>query len=135
MAIFGAAYGGNLTCTLIALLALVPREAQAVITSASYTFRSTGSAIGVAIAGAVFQNLLASGLDKRLAGESPEAQVWVERVKQSFEAVKDVPEPWRGKIVAAFVEALHGVWCFVGVVGVMSLICGLRIRRTGLGGK
>jgi len=79
----------------------------------------TGSAIGVTVAGAVFQNLLASGLDKRLAGESPEAQVWVERVrvlrlKQSFEAVKDVPEPWRGKIVAAFVEALHGVWWFCG---------------------
>ena len=135
MVLFGTAYGGSLTSMLITLLALVPHEAQAVIISASYTFRSTGSAIGVAIAGAVFQNLLATGLDKRLAEEGPEAQEWVEKVNKSFEAVKDVPEPWRGEIVAAFVEALRGVWWFIGVAGVMALICGLSIRRMGLGGR
>jgi len=81
----------------------------------------------------VFQNLLVTGLDKRLAGEGPEAQEWVEKVNKSFEAVKDVPEPWRGEIVAVFVEALRGVWWFIGVAGIMALICGLRIRRIGLG--
>lgn len=135
MVLFGAAYGGNLTCTLVSLLSLVPHDAQAVSISANYAFRSTGSAIGVAIAGAVFQNLLASGLDQRLAGKGPEAQEWVEKVKQSFEVVKDVPEPWRGEIVAAFAKALRGVWLFIGIVGVMALIFGLRIRRTWLGGK
>ena len=104
-------------------------------TSAVYTFRTTGTAIGVAVAGAVFQNLLAAGLDSRLAGEGPEAQEWVEKVKKSFEAVRDVPETWRGEIVAAFVEALHGVWWFLGVTGVATLLCGLRIRRTGLDAK
>lgn len=129
MVLFGAAFGGSLVCMLITLLALVPYEAQAVITSVSYAFRSTGSAIGIAISGSVFQNLLATGLDKRLSGKGPEAQEWVEKVKQSFEAVKDVPETWRGEVVASFVEALRAVWWVVGVAGVIALICGLRLRR------
>jgi len=127
--LLGAAYGGILTCILVSLLASVPYDAQAVITSASYAFRSTGSAIGVAAAGAVFQNLLASGLDKRLAGKGPEALEWAERVRKSLETVKDVPEAWRGEVVSAFVEALQGVWWFVGVLGVITLVCGLRVSR------
>ena len=130
MVILGTAFGGNLTCVFITLLTHVPHEAQAVITAASYTSRMMGGAIGVAISGAIFQNLLATGLDKRLAGKGPEAQEWIEKVKKSFELIKDAPETVRKDIVASFAEALHGVWLFVGVVGVMALICGLRMKRT-----
>ena len=70
--IYGLGYGGMLTTTLVALIAAVDHEHQAVITSASYAFRSTGSSIGVTIAAAVYQNLLKSSPDSEF-GESPEA--------------------------------------------------------------
>ncbi|KAL1954176.1 hypothetical protein VTO42DRAFT_1532 [Malbranchea cinnamomea] len=56
--VYGIGYGGMLTTTLVALIAAVDHEQQAVVTSASYAFRSTGSSIGVTVAAAVFQNLL-----------------------------------------------------------------------------
>ena len=70
--IYGLGYGGMLTTTLVALIAAVDHEHQAVVTSASYAFRSTGSSIGVTIAAAVYQNLLKSSPNSEI-GESPEA--------------------------------------------------------------
>jgi predicted MFS family arabinose efflux permease len=43
----GAGYGGMLTVTLLACISAVDHEHQAVISSATYAFRSTGSTIGV----------------------------------------------------------------------------------------
>ena len=54
----GFGYGGMLTITLVALIAAVDHKDQAVVTSASYAFRSTGSTVGVTVGSAVFQNWL-----------------------------------------------------------------------------
>merc|ERR1712093_239022 len=51
--LIGLGYGGMLTVTLLAVISAVDHEHQAVITSATYAFRSTGSSIGVTIASAV----------------------------------------------------------------------------------
>lgn len=118
---------------LVSLLANVPPEMQAVITSASYAFRSTGSVIGVAVSGAIFQNILGRELDSRLGGKGRGAEEWAGRVKRSFEEVKVVPEEWRGEVFAAFEGALQGVWWYVGAVGVVALVCGIGIRRSQLG--
>lgn len=58
MLLNGLGYGGMLTTTLVAVISAVDHKHQAVITSASYAFRSTGSTIGITIASAVFQNIL-----------------------------------------------------------------------------
>ena len=55
LGIVGVAIGVMLTITLLALISAVAHEDQAVVTSLSYGFRSTGSVIGVAIASAVFR--------------------------------------------------------------------------------
>ena len=119
---------------LISLLATVPREMQAVITSASYAFRSTGSVIGVAVAGAVFQSIFGKELERRLGGKGEEAREWGERVRNRLEEVKEVPEVWRREVVGAFVSALEGVWWFVGGVAVLALVCGMGVGRRRLGG-
>ena len=66
----GFAYGSMLTITLISLISAVDHKYQAVITSASYAFRSTGSSISLAVSSAVFQNLLKSRLFARF-GDLP----------------------------------------------------------------
>ena len=120
---------------LVSLLATVPREMQAVITSASYAFRSTGSVIGVAVAGAVFQNILGRELERRLGGKGEDAREWGERVRSRLEEVKEVPEMWREDVVGAFVSALGGVWWFVGGVAVLALVCGMGVERKKLGNR
>lgn len=51
----GFGSSGMLTVNLIALISPVDHQYQAVITSASYAFRSTGSTIGITIASSVFR--------------------------------------------------------------------------------
>jgi hypothetical protein len=62
LGIAGLAIGSMLIVTLLALISAVEHKEQAVVTSLQYGFRSTGSVIGVAIASAVFQNVLNSQL-------------------------------------------------------------------------
>ena len=47
-------------CYFIALIAAAPLKYQACTTSIQYTFRSTGSTLGVSAATAVFQNVTPS---------------------------------------------------------------------------
>lgn len=62
LGVAGIAIGGVLTVTLVALIGAVSHEEQTLVTPLSYAFRSTGSVIGVALASAVFQNVLSSQL-------------------------------------------------------------------------
>ena len=50
---FGTGYGGMFVVALLALIAAVDQSEHAIVTAASYVFRSTGSTIGVTIASAV----------------------------------------------------------------------------------
>ena len=51
----GAGYRGMLSVSLLATIAAVSHDDQAVATSANYAFRSVGSTIGVTIASAVYR--------------------------------------------------------------------------------
>ncbi|KAI5308762.1 hypothetical protein KEM55_004934 [Ascosphaera atra] len=86
MAVFGFGYGGMLTVTLVALIAAVDQSFQAVVTSASYAFRSTGSCIGITVASAVFQNLLQDGLWSRF-GSEPDAAKIIGRLRDRLDEI------------------------------------------------
>ncbi|PPJ58944.1 hypothetical protein CBER1_04098 [Cercospora berteroae] len=105
----GFAYGSMLTITLIALISAVDHKYQAVITSASYAFRSTGSSIGITIAGAVFQNLLKKGLFERF-GDEPGAADRIRRIRDSTDELNHLPQGWHAGVIEAYVDALRGVW-------------------------
>ncbi len=124
----GTAYGATLTVTLIALISAVDHKYQAVITSASYAFRSTGSSIGITIASAVFQNILNRRLHDRFGG-LPGAEEEIGRIRDSVEEIKIVPDGWREGVLACYVEALRGVWTVVLGFSILGAIASLFIRQ------
>ncbi|EMC99742.1 hypothetical protein BAUCODRAFT_145124 [Baudoinia panamericana UAMH 10762] len=124
----GTAYGSMLTITLISLISAVDHKYQAVITSASYAFRSTGSSIGITIASAVFQNTLQQRLYDRFS-PLPGAADEIRRIRESVDEIKHLPEGWRDGVMEAYVEALRGVWVVVLGFAVLASITSFFIRE------
>jgi predicted MFS family arabinose efflux permease len=131
----GTAYGSMLTVTLISLIAAVDHKHQAVITSASYAFRSTGSTIGITISSAVFQNLLKTALWNRF-GDLPGAADEIGRIRDSVDEIKRLPKGWdRDMVVESYVDALRGVWVVVLGFAVLAAFCSFFIKQHRLYGN
>lgn len=124
----GSGYGAMLTVTLLALLSAVGHEHQAVITSASYAFRSTGSTIGITIASAVFQNILKTGLWARF-GDYPDAEDIIRRIRDDVDEVNKLGPKWRNAVVGIYEDALDGVWVVVLVLAVTGMLISLGMRE------
>ena len=124
----GSAYGAMLTVTLLALLAAVGHEHQAVITSASYAFRSTGSTIGITIASAVFQNILKTGLWARF-GDYPDAENIIQKIRDDVDEVNKLGPKWRTEVVSVYEEALNGVWIVVLILAVTGALISLGMKE------
>jgi hypothetical protein len=86
-ALSGICYGGMLMVNLSALIAAVDYAHQAVVTSASYAFRSTGATIGITVALAIFQNVLKLQLWARLGDREGAAEI-IARVRENIDEVK-----------------------------------------------
>jgi MFS family permease len=124
----GLAYGAMLTITLLALISAVGHEHQAVITSASYAFRSTGSTLGITIVSAVFQNMLASRLSTRI-GDKPGSADIIQRVRDSIGAIKHLSPYWKGGVLDAYMDALRGVWLTTLGMTVLGAASSLFMRE------
>lgn len=124
----GTGYSGMLTTTLIALISAVDHKDQAVITSASYAFRSTGSAIGITIASAVFQNILKLRLWATLGDRKDAAQV-IARLRDSLDEIQKLPIEWQGEVREFYMEALRGVFLTTLGIGVVAALCSLAMRE------
>lgn len=124
----GLGYGAMLTITLLALISAVAHEHQAVITSASYAFRSTGSTIGITLAGAVFQNVLKWGLWERF-GEREGAGEVIGRVRDSIDEIRHLPPGWREGVLEVYMEALRGVWWLILGLGALGAVISLLMRE------
>lgn len=128
LAMEGFAYGSMLTITLLALISAVDHKYQAVITSASYAFRSTGSTIGITIASAVFQNLLKKLLYDRF-GDRPDATDKIRQIRDSPDTIRDLPESWKEGVIEAYVGALRGVWVVVLGFAILTAIASVFIKQ------
>lgn len=124
----GTAYGAMLTITLIALISAVDHKYQAVITSASYAFRSTGSSIGITIGSAVFQNLLKSQLWDRF-GDLPDAADQIRRIRDSADVIRDLPASWKEGVIEAHVNALRGVWVVILGFALLAAFTSVFIKQ------
>jgi len=124
----GLSYGGMLTVTLLALVSACDHKHQAVITSASYAFRSTGSTIGISIAGAVFQNILSTKLWDQFGGRKNAAEI-IGRIRNSLDAIKFVPPDWQRGTLDAYVGALQGVWVTTLVMAILGVCVSLFLRE------
>ena len=114
----GFGYAGILTVTLIALISSVEHKEQAVITSASYAFRSTGSTIGITISSALFQNILKMQLWGRFGDRKGAAKV-IGRIRDNFDEIDRLPPGWKEGVVEGYMAALKGV--FVTTLGIAIL--------------
>lgn len=124
----GTSYGAMLTITLISLISAVDHKYQAVITSASYAFRSTGSSIGITIASAVFQNLLKKLLTKRF-GDLPGAADEIKRIRDSADELLNLPPGWHDGVIAAYIDALRGVWVVVLGFAILAAVASVFIKQ------
>ncbi|KAK3678555.1 hypothetical protein LTR78_001853 [Recurvomyces mirabilis] len=124
----GTAHGAVLTITLISLISAVEHKYQAVITSASYAFRSTGSSIGITISSAVFQNILRRRLEARFEG-LPGAADEIERIRDSVERIHHMPEGWYEGVLEAYVESLRGVWAVILIFSLLAAFASLFMRQ------
>jgi MFS family permease len=114
----GVAYGSMLTITLVALISAVDHQHHAVVTSASYAFRSTGSTIGITVASAVLQNTLKTGLWSRF-GEREHASEIISRLRDSLDEIHKLPPDWIPGVLDSYMNSLRAV--FVTLLGLTIL--------------
>ena len=124
----GMGYSGMLTTTLLAFISAVDHKDQAVVTSASYAFRSTGSAIGITIASAVFQNILKIRLWAVLGDREGAADV-IGRLRDNLDEIKALPVDWRGEVRDVYMEALRGVFLTTLGIGIVGALVSLAMRE------
>lgn len=134
LAVFGLGVGGILVTTLIALVSSVKQEYQAVVTSAGFAFRSTGSVIGLTIASAAFQNLLRVKLHRSI-GNVADAEVIIDRIRENFNEIGQLPIELRGPVQKDYMEAVQGVLIIACGFSVLAAISSLFMRQHQLHGN
>ncbi|KAL8804949.1 MAG: hypothetical protein Q9182_002259 [Xanthomendoza sp. 2 TL-2023] len=122
----GTGYGSMLTVTLLALIAAVSHANQAVITSASYAFRSTGSTLGITIASAVFQNILNLRIQSRFFSDD---HGYVGKLRDSLDEIGKLPPGLREKAMGCYMDALQGVFATTLGIGVLGAVVSLAMRE------
>lgn len=117
----GLGYAGMITVTMLALVAALDLKFQATTSAALYTFRGAGSSLGIAVASAIFSNVLQVALGRNVGTDTEAKRKIVETVYKSLEAIWDQPEKYVPAIVASYRTAGLAVlaFCFLGSVGAM----------------
>jgi MFS family permease len=128
LSLAGAGYGGMLTVTLLACISAVDHEHQAVISSATYAFRSTGSTIGVTIGSAVYQNILKTGLWNKFGGEDGAADE-IKRIRDNFDELHHLPPGWHDGVFSTYMDSLRGVFLTALAAIVLGFICACFMRQ------
>jgi hypothetical protein len=124
----GASYGSMLTITLVALISAVDHQHHAVVTSASYAFRSTGSTIGITIGSAVFQNTLKQGLWSRF-GDNENAKELIGRLRNSLDEIWKLPADWIPGVLDAYMASLRSVFLTLLGLVVLGALASLAMRE------
>lgn len=124
----GFAYAGMLTVTVTALIAAVDQKHHAVITSASYAFRGTGSTIGITICSLVFQNILIKRLWEEFGAEKDAAKI-IGRLRDSLTEIKYLPGDWSHGAEDAYMDALTGVFLTIFGLAVIGALSSLFMKE------
>ncbi|RMZ83047.1 hypothetical protein DV738_g1434, partial [Chaetothyriales sp. CBS 135597] len=125
----GWGYGALLTTALVAMVSAADHEYHAVITAASYAFRSTGSSIGITLASAVYQNILTTEL-RDTFGHLPNSHKIIDDIRNNLDAIKHLPKGWSESVVKEiYMDAFHGVFICGAIVAVVTLLSGLAMKE------
>ena len=127
-AVVGLATGAMLTVTLLALISAVDPSEQAVVTSLSYVFRSTGSVVGLALASAVYQAVLENDLWRKIGDQENAADV-IRSIKDSLDEIDRLPGQIQWAVRSSYMVALRATFMTSAAFAVMALVSGLLIRE------
>jgi EmrB/QacA subfamily drug resistance transporter len=128
----GLGYACMLTVTLLALIASVPSKYQARTTSIQYTFRSTGSTIGVSIASALFQQGLKRTLNYKihdLIPDATEAAKIINRALENSNYSKEAPKIVQEAIKESYAAGCKGAFYFSFATILIGYISSLFMRE------
>lgn len=130
----GAGYACMLTVTLLCLISTVPTSLQASTTSIQYTFRSTGSTLGVAISSAIFRGLLRLNLKEKILGLLPNdiAKEVIKKSLDSSDYVKIAPKIVQGPIRESYGQACKGAFAFSVITIILGFVSLAMIRENPL---
>lgn len=125
----GLGYTIVLTASLVALMNDVWREGkgeQAVATSMSYMFRTTGQVLGVSLSAAIVQAITLKDLGKAIQG--PHAKDVIDRIRHSTSAIRTLEPAYRDAAVQAYNHALHVVFLLDLALAIISVavICVIK---------
>ena len=134
----GFGYGGMLTITLIAMISAADHEYQAIISAASYAFRSTGSTIGLTIGSVIFQNILTSELRNEY-GQLPGADKEIDKIRNSLDGLKQgyrLPTGWsRDTVLTCYMDAIRGAFICSLILATFAGLAGLGMKEHRLHSK
>ena len=128
LGLFGLGLGGILVTALIALVSAVEQEHQAVVTSAGFAFRSTGSVIGLTVASSAFQNLLRVKLNESI-GSITDAEGIIDSIRENFDEIARLPLELRGSVQRDYMEAVQGVFTVVCGFTVLAAASSLFMKQ------
>lgn len=128
MALVGASSGGVVTVTFVVPVNAVEIQEQAVMTSLIYAFCSTGSVIGVALASAVYQNVLRSRLWIRFSHRENGAEI-IRRVTDSFDEMDGLAWQDRRFVRDSYMLSLTAVFAATAGLAILSLTGGVLMKE------
>lgn len=132
----GFGYACMLTITLLSLIAAVPVEYQACTTSIQYTFRATGSTLGISIASAIFQNILKQKLSSKIHALIPDdfnyAESIIAKALENTNYSSEAPELVKEAIRASYGLGCKGAFAFSLATIILGYISSLFIKEHAL---
>lgn len=128
----GMGYACILTVTLLALIAAVPMKYQACTTSIQYTFRSTGSTLGVSIASAIFQQGLRSNLHSKVpsvVADPARAAKIIKKALENSNYVSHAPQVAQQAILDSYYAACRGAFVFSATTITVGVLCSCFMKE------
>jgi len=120
-------FGAVGTILILAVIAAVDHSEQAVATSLSFLFRSSGATIGLAIASSAFQNVCRRSLIQKVTG--PDAGEIIRRVRESTDAIHKIPIQYRESVIRSYVDGFKVVFLLSAILSAAALVCALFMKE------
>ena len=128
LAMIGLGYGGIITVNLVANISSPSHEFHAVVTSCNVVFRSTGAAIGVNMASAVYESVLRMDLQHQLSSENG-GIIDVGNIVDNIDKVNEFPPEWREVILNSCMKGVHSVFITCLVLSGLAFFCQLFVKQ------
>lgn len=128
----GFAYSSILTVTLLSLIAAVPVKYQACTTSIQYTFRATGSTLGVAIASAIFQAITRTNLQEKIhsiVSDDKLADKIIRKALENTNYSQEAPTLIKDAIRNSYSLACRGTFIFSALCIALGYVSSLLMKE------